>query len=205
MLIASPADVEARYGTTRGIAGVGATMHLTATGEEGQPHLSTGVMTTPATSPDGVMGPRLQDDLALRDLLPRRHLRDGGDVDAELLVTAQRLHPSDLVGPPFGSSSHQRRAREGDDRGALRIAGEAQQARCPQGHTSIRWTPGRDVSGDPVVRIRFHAPTCRACPVRSACTQAKDAPRQLTVRPQAQYEAIQAARQRQETAEFTAQ
>jgi transposase len=82
---------------------------------------------------------------------------------------------------------------------------EAHQARCPQGHTSIRWTPGRDVSGDPVVRIRFHAPTCRACSVRPACTQAKDAPRQLTVRPQAQHEAIQAARQRQETAEFTAQ
>jgi transposase len=55
------------------------------------------------------------------------------------------------------------------------------------------------------VRIRFHTATCRACPVRQACTWAKDAPRQLTVRPQAYHEAIQAARQRQETAEFTAQ
>ena len=82
---------------------------------------------------------------------------------------------------------------------------QAPHARCPQGHTSIRWTPGRDVSGDPVVRIRFHAATCRACAVRPACSQANDAPRQLTVRPQAQHEAIQAARPRQETAEFTAQ
>jgi transposase len=56
-----------------------------------------------------------------------------------------------------------------------------------------------------VVRIRFHAATCRACPVRQACTQANDAPRQLTVRPHVQHEAIQAARQRQETAEFTAE
>ena len=55
-----------------------------------------------------------------------------------------------------------------------------------------------------MVRIRFHAPACRACPVRPACTQATEAPRQLTVRPQAQHEAIQAARQRQETAAFTA-
>jgi transposase len=55
------------------------------------------------------------------------------------------------------------------------------------------------------VRIRFHGPTCRACPVRPACTQAKGAPRQLTVRPQAFHEAIQAARQRQETAAFTAE
>jgi transposase len=82
---------------------------------------------------------------------------------------------------------------------------EAHQARCPQGQTSIRWTPGRDVSGEPVVRIRFHGATCRICPVRQACTQANDAPRQLPVRPHVLPEAIQAARQRQETAEFTAQ
>jgi hypothetical protein len=55
-----------------------------------------------------------------------------------------------------------------------------------------------------VVRIRFHAATCRACPVRQACPQANHAPRQLTVRPEAHHEAIQAAWQRQETAAFTA-
>jgi transposase len=43
------------------------------------------------------------------------------------------------------------------------------------------------------------------CPARQACTWAKDAPRQLTVRPQAHHEALQVARQRQETAAFTAQ
>jgi transposase len=82
---------------------------------------------------------------------------------------------------------------------------EAQQASCPQGQTSVKWTPGHDVSGDPVIRIRFDRATCRACPTRRACTAAKDAPRQLTVRTQAHHEAIQAARQRQETTEFTAQ
>ena len=40
---------------------------------------------------------------------------------------------------------------------------------------------------------------------RQACTWAKDAPRQLTVRPQLHHEALQAARQRQETAAFKAQ
>jgi transposase len=68
----------------------------------------------------------------------------------------------------------------------------------------VKWIPGRDVSSDPVVRIRFNAATCRACPVHQACTQAKDAPRQLTVRSKAYHEAIQAARQRQETARFKA-
>jgi transposase len=59
--------------------------------------------------------------------------------------------------------------------------------------------------GGPVVRIRFDTATCRACVVRSACPWAKEAPRQLTIRPQAQHVAMQAARQRQETAEFKAQ
>jgi Phage integrase family/Transposase DDE domain len=72
-------------------------------------------------------------------------------------------------------------------------------------HTSVKWTPGHDVSGDPVFRIRFDRATCRACPTRAICTAAKDAPRQLTVRPQAHHEALQAARQRQGTPEFKAQ
>jgi transposase len=204
-LIASPYGVEARYCTERGIAWVGYKVHLTETCEDDQPRLITGVMTTPATTPDCVTGPRIQNDLATRDLLPSMHLLDGGSVDAELLVTAQSLHQIDVVGPPFGSYSRQRRAREGYDLGAFMIDWATQQVRCPQGKTSIRWTPGRDVSGDPVVRIRFHGPTCRACPVRQARTQAKDAPRQLTVRPQAYHEALQAARQRQETVDFKVQ
>jgi transposase len=204
-LIASPYDPEARYCTKRGVEWVGYNVHLTETCDDGQPHLITQVLTTPATMPDGVMGPTIHQHWATRDLLPGTHLLDGGYVDAELLVTAHTQHQIDVVGPPFGSYSHQRRAGQGDDLSAFVIDWEAKQARCPQGQTSIRWTPGRDVSGDPVVRIRFHAATCRACPVRQACTQAKDAPRQLTVRPQMQHEALQAARQRQETAEFTAE
>jgi transposase len=69
----------------------------------------------------------------------------------------------------------------------------------------VKWTPGRDVSVDPVIRIRFDRATCRACPTRQVCTTAKDAPRPLTVRPQAHHEAIQAARLRQKTPEFKAQ
>jgi transposase len=204
-LIASPYDPDARYSKKRGVEWVGYKVHLTETCDDGQPHLIAQVMTTPATTPDCVMGPTIHQALAMRDLLPSMHLLDGGYVDAELLVTAHTQHQIDVVGPPFGSYSHQRRAGQGYDLSAFVIDWEAKQARCPQGQTSVKWTPGRDVSGDPVVRIRFHAATCRGCPVRQACTWAKDAPRQLTVRPQAYHEAIQAARQRQETAEFTAQ
>ncbi len=130
---------------------------------------------------------------------------DTGYVDAELLVTAQSQHHIDVVGPPLGSYSHQSRAGHGYGLEAFGLDWEAEQACCPQGHLSVNWRPGHDVSGDPVIRIRFDRATCRACEVRSGCTTAKDAPRQLTVRPQAQHEALQAARRRQETDAFKAQ
>jgi len=151
------------------------------------------------------MGPVIVQDLATRDLLPGTHLLDSGYVDADFLVTAQRQHQIDVVGPPFGSYSWQHQIGQGYDLQAFVIDWEVAQAHCPQGQTSVKWTPGRDVSGDPVVRIRFDRATCRVCPTRQVCTTAKDAPRQLTVRPQAHHEAIQAARQRQETPEFKAQ
>jgi len=202
LLIQSPYDVEARYSSKRATHWVGYKSHLSETCDDGQPARITQVLTTPATTQDSVMGPTIQQDLAERDLLPGTHLLDSGYVDADLLVTAQTQHQIDVVGPPFGSYSRQRLAGQGDDLQAFVIDWEAEHARCPQGQTSVQWTPGRDVSGDPVVRIRFDRATCRVCPTRQACTWAKDAPRQLTVRPQAHHEAIQTARQRQETAEF---
>jgi transposase len=201
-LIPSPHDIECRYCTKRGTAWVGYKVHVTETCEDRHPHLITQVLTTPATTPDCVMGPAIQHDLAARGLLPGTHLLDSGYVDAELLGTARTEHQVDVVGPTLGSYRRQRRAGQGDDLDAFLIDWGAKQARCPPGQTSIKWTPGWDASGDPVVRIRFDRATCRACPARQVCTWAKDALRQLTVRPHAHHEAIQAARQRQTTEAF---
>jgi len=203
--VTSPYDLEARYSIKRETRWVGYKLHRTETCEPGQPDLITQVLTTPATTPDCTMGPAIAHDLAARDLLPGTHLLDSGYGDADFLVTAPRQHQIDVVGPPFGSYSWQHQIGQGYGLQAFSIAWEAPQARCPQGHTSVTWTPGRDVSGDPVVRIRFDRATCRACPARQVCTTAKNAPRQRTVRPQAHHEAIQAARLRQETPEFKAQ
>jgi transposase len=201
----SPYALEARYSTKRDTQWVGYKTHLSETCEAGYPDLITQVLTTPATTPDCVMGPVIQEDLAQRALLPGTHLLDSGYVDAEFLASAQRLHQIDVLGPPFGSYSRQHRAGQGYGVEAFALDWAAHQARCPQGHPSVKWTPGHDMRGGPVVRIRFDTATCRACAVRSACTWAKAAPRQLTVRPQEQHVAMQAARQRQETAEFKAQ
>jgi transposase len=203
--IPSPDDLEARYCSKRDTHWVGYKLHLPETCDPAQPDLITQVITTPATTPDGVMGPTIAHDLAARELLPGTHLLDSGYVDADDLVTAQRRYQIEVIGPPFGLYSRQHQPGQGYDWQAFVLDWEAQQAHCPQGPASGHWRPGRDVSGDPVIRIRFDRATCRACPARSACTAAKDAPRQLTIRTQAHHEAIQAARQRQETAEFKAQ
>jgi transposase len=130
---------------------------------------------------------------------------DSGYVDADLLLTAQTRPQIDVVGPPFGSYSRQRRAGQVYNLQALVIDWEAQQAHCPQGYTSVDWRPGRDVSGDPVSRIRMDGATCHASPTRLACTSVRTAPPQLTVRLQTCHEALQGARQGQETAGFKAQ
>ena len=198
-LIQSPYDLDARYGTKRDMNWVGYKVHLSETCDEDQPHLITQVMTTLATTSDFVMGEPIEQDLADRDLLPGSHLVDSGYVVAELLVSGPGKHQIDVVGPPLGSSSRQHREHLGYDLHSFVIDWEAQQAICPQGHRSVKWTPGPSQSGLPVIRIRFHKATCLACPMRSACTSSKEAARQITLKPQAQHEAIEAARRRQET------
>jgi transposase len=203
--LASPYDLEARYSSKRATHWVGYKLHLTETCDADHPDLITPVMTTPATTQESVMGPAIQQDLADRDRLPGTHVLDSGYVDADLLVTAQTPHQIDVVGPPFGSYRRPWREAQGDDLQAFVIDGEAQRARCPQGHSRVHWRPGHKVSGDPVIRIRFDGATCRACPTRRECTSAQAAPRQLTVSPQVHHEALPAARQRQETPQFKAQ
>src|SRR5919199_949782 len=103
--IQSPYELEARYSTKRDTQWGGSKTHLSETCDDGYPDLITQVLTTPATTPDCVMGPAIELDLATRDLLPGTHLLDSGYVDAQLLDSAHRLHPIDVIGPPFGSYS----------------------------------------------------------------------------------------------------
>jgi transposase len=205
LLMQSPYDMEARYGSKRDTTWIGYKVHMSETCDDDRPNLITHVVTTAATLPDSVMGPPIQQALADRDLVPHTHVLDSGDGDSDLLVQAHAQHGIDVVGPPFGSYSRQYKARQGYDVQAFVIDGERAQARCPQGHTSVKWTAGRNINDDPVMRIRFHKATCRVCPVCSACTWAKEAPRQLTVRPQAQHVALQTARHRQTTDAFKEQ
>ena len=105
-------------------------------------------------------------------------------------LVPQGMQGAKWLVPVVFKYSRQRREGQGYALQAFVIDWEAQQARCLQGHASVHWRPGHDVSGDPVIRIRFDGATCRACPARPACTASKDAPRQLTVRLQAHHESL---------------
>ena len=78
----------------------------------------------------------------------------------------------------------------------------AKAARCPQGQISKRWTSTHDQDRNAVIQIQFERDRCSTCTERASCTRAASGPRVLKLRPQAQYEALQAARARQETEEF---
>jgi transposase len=204
-LIQSPYDVEARYSSKRSMNWVGYKVHLSETCDEGYPDLITQVNTTLATTSDFVMAAPIEQELAERDLLPGTHLIDRGYVVANLLVSAPRDHQIDVVGPLPNSASRQSREGQGYDLHAFEIDWETEQATCPQGHRSVKWSPGYSPDGHAVIRIRFGKATCDACAARAACTSSTKYPRQITVRPQAQHEAIAAAHERQATPEFKAQ
>ena len=83
----------------------------------------------------------------------------------------------------------------------FRIDWDSQSARCPTGKQSISWTPAIDDKTNAVVKIKFSTKDCRPCPSRGQCTTATR--RTVTLRKQNQHEALQRARAREKTDEFS--
>lgn len=200
--IVSPYDPEAHLSIKRSTVWTGYKVHLTETCDENLPHLLIHVETTPATTQDREMTAPIHQALATRHLLPAKHAMDTGYVDGAHLVNSQIIYGVELLGPVTSRPSWQSRAGQGFDQSGFAIDWQARQATCPQGKTSRKWTLKQDGTTPEVIRIPFGKQDCLNCPCRSQCTTANTNPRQLVVRPQAQCEAIQAARHRQHTREF---
>ena len=201
--IASPYDPDARFHTKRATAWTGDTVHLTETGDDDAPHLITQVTTVPASTNDVAVTTEIQADLAARDLLPEEHLVDTGDVSGQHLLTSELAYGVEMVGPVLLDTSWQATADEGFDLTRFAIDWERQRVTCPQGKTSLPWTPAaRD--DYPFFQVRFAKGDCRACPVRARCTRAATRPRQLSLRPREEHAALQLARERQATGAFAA-
>jgi transposase len=202
VLINSPYDPEARFSVKRDITWTGYKAHVTETCDPDSPHLIVNIATTLATTGDVETTEGIHAALAAKDLLPSEHIVDAGYIDAELLVTSGPDYGIELCGPVHEDNSWQAAAQQGFDAGRFAIDWEAQTVTCPQGTHSKGWKPTHDRHGNPVVYITFAREDCLACPVRTACTRSKTSGRSLTVRPQVQHEAIQAARAHQKTPEF---
>jgi transposase len=201
--IHTPYDVEARYGVKRTTAWTGYKAHLTETCDGGdQPHLITHVVTTEATVSDQTVVTQIHSALAAKELLPAEHLLDAAYVDSATLVTSQNEHQVELIGPVPGDQSWQAQEGAAFDIACFLFDWEAQVATCPRGATSRKWSETHDRNGNPIINIRFDAHACRTCPARHQCTRSAHSPRHITVRPRAQHEALQAARQYQQTQAF---
>jgi transposase len=200
-LIGSPYDPDARLSTKRETPWKGSKVHLTESCDTAGPNLITDVQTTPATTAAVEVTSRVHTALAARALLPADHCVDSAYPDAETLVESQ-LQGIDLVGPMHRDTSWQAQAGQGFDLTYFSIDWEVHMARCPRGQCSRRWTSTHDQDGNAVIQIQFDRETCGSCDDRESCTKTARGPRILKLRPQAQYEALQAARARQETEAF---
>jgi len=169
-------------------------VHLTETCDPDRPHLITDVQTTLAPVAGVDQLPRIQADLAAHGRLPDEQVVDAGYISTQHLLTSQQTYGIDLVGPVNGNHSWQARAQQGYAATDFTLDWQAHTARCPEGQTSVQWVTTHDPQGHDVVTIRFATAACQACAVRVNCTWAAKHGRVLSVRPQAEQQALRAAR-----------
>lgn len=195
----SPYDPQAHYSHKRQTEWTGYKVHLNETCDDDQPHLITHVETTIAPQTDADMTAPIQDALAEKDCLPENHLVDAGYVDAEQIVDSQEKHQVKLLGPMPPDVSWQTKANAGFAIDDFQVDWETQTTTCPRGVSTQSWIPVIDARQNQVIKVKFPTRACRACTSRSLCTKSPKYPRVLTLRPQAQYEALQIGRQQQQT------
>lgn len=200
--LSSPYDPEAHCSTKRSITWTGYKVHLTEICDATQPHLITDVQISEAGTPDVALTAPIQEALDERRLLPQEHLVDTGYIDSSLLVESRSRHGIELIGPVHANTSWQAQEDGCFETADFALDWERKVATCPQGKTSVLWMPVRASGGREVLSIAFAQLDCFACPARARCTRAKTAPRKLMVRRRAEYEALQAARQREQTEAF---
>ncbi len=198
----TPYEPEARYGTKRTTSWVGYKVHLTETCDPDDPHLITHVETSTATTADVSRVTPIHDALMRKRLLPEQHLVDAAYVSANELVASRTTYGVDLLGPLHRNGWWQARADQGYDIHCFAIDWQTQTATCPRGKTSIRWVPTRTPYGQETITVAFAFGDCTPCTARSLCTRAKSTPRGLTLRPERQHRAIEAARARQADPSF---
>jgi transposase len=167
------------------------------------PNLITHVATTGATVTGNQMTGVIHQDLAAKNLAPGRHYLDSGYLSAAVVVSALTTWGIALIGPLLADTSAQARAGHGYARADFAADYDSKTVTCPQGKTSVSWTPCTQRGKDAIVAT-FSAGDCGPCPARSLCTSSGKNRRQLTVLPRDLAEAQAAARAAEKTIPFQA-
>ena len=199
--LASPYDLDARYGTKRGSGWCGYKTHFSEVCEPDAPHLITHVATTDATVTDTEMTEPVHQGLAARELLPGEHVVDAGYVTAAHIVTARDEHRIDLLGPVGADTVHERHEGGHIPQSAFNVDWDNRRVTCPHGAVSVSWSDQRKPSGTPITRVHFALRDCGPCPVRAQCTKAANGRygRSLTLLPQEQQQVLEQRRIEQQT------
>jgi transposase len=131
---------------------------------------------------------------------------DTGVLDADRLVESRDDYGVDLLGRTRLDYHWQAREGAGFDAQHFQIDWEREPATCPVGKTSIGWPPAVDNRDNTVIKVKCSTKDCRRCAQLSPWVRSQKCyPRRtLTSRPQRQYQALQAARQREATDAFQA-
>jgi transposase len=203
--IRSPYDIEARLSNKRSKSWTGYKVHLSETCDEDAPHLITSVETTKATMTDREVLSEIHDQLSGHNLLPSEHLVDAGYINGELMVNSQIEYGVDLISLIPIDGQWQSKAGKGYGIANFDVDWKKELVRCPKGKVSRKWIPTHNTYQQPVISVKFDKADCLACESRADCTRAKAGARTVTLRPQAQHEAIKAARDKQQTSEFKKQ
>jgi hypothetical protein len=200
--IGSPYDPETRYATKRETRWTGYKVHLTETCDEQRPNLITNVETTSAAVADDAVTEHIRERLAQRQLVPDKHIADTGFVNSALFVSSRDTYGIDLIGPTRSDNHWQAQAGAGFAARDFVIDWEQQTVTCPQGNSSSSWTAAVGKFKNHVIKIKFGKRACRECSVSAQCTRTLPPRRTITIRPQAQHEALLAGRQREQTAAY---
>ena len=200
--IKSPYDVQARYSTKRQTHWTGYKVHLSETCDPATPSLITQVLTTPSTTDDSRVLDTIHTRMAKNKCLPSEHVVDEGYLQASALVESQQKYGIRLLGPLPKDCSRQAHAQQGFEVAQFTLDWQQQRALCPAGEWSAPFTPMQNALGKPRLVAAFATEVCRGCPHFAACTQSKKTGRILYLHPQAEQEALAAARRYQHSDAF---
>jgi transposase len=204
LLIASPSDLASRYSEKRGHRGRGDKGHLTETCDDEAPSLITPVETPSAPAQDVAVVETMHHQRADQAMLPAVHSVDGASGSSEGVVDSQQDSQVTLLGPMRQDPSWQAHEPQAFAMSQFVSDWDQEVVTGPNGQQSRSWQPTPDARGQPIMQGSLHQKDCTGGVVRSQCTRSTAGPRALTLHPQAQQRALQAARERQQTATFTA-